>query len=199
MILLSKVMNEFVINEFLKLQLENGKTLIFIDDKKFIQCKYLLLNSQGENNENITPDAEGLSIDDQTSDLDHSLELVDDDDTNMLIPPEAEFWAHCSNLQAWYENDYNTHILHSNLAFPLLRRLTAAGDKKAGLIFKEEISRRFKSGNLNVMTYLVKEGYLDQLDIEESDKLYEELNFNTYKELKRRLKRSNKEKEGFII
>ena len=192
-------MNEFVINKFLKLKLKNGETHLFVNDKKFIQCKYIALKKYSSNNENLILHEEDITIDDQVNNLDQSLELADDEELKNLIPPETEFWAHCSNLQAWYENDYNTNILHSNLAFPLLRKLTAVGDKKAASIFKTEIKRRFRSGNLSVLTYLVKEGYLDQLDIEESEKLYEELSLETYKELKKRLEKSSKEKEGFII
>ncbi|UCC19893.1 MAG: zinc-ribbon domain-containing protein [Promethearchaeota archaeon] len=34
---------EFKINEFIKLKLENGKTVIYVKDEKFLQCKYLLI------------------------------------------------------------------------------------------------------------------------------------------------------------
>ncbi len=34
-----------------------------------------------------------------------------------------EFFAHCSNLEAWINNDYNPHLLHSNLSVPLLKEL----------------------------------------------------------------------------
>ncbi|MBY8982979.1 MAG: hypothetical protein KGD57_08525, partial [Candidatus Lokiarchaeota archaeon] len=129
--------------------------------------------------------------------LDHTLER--NDDFKIDIPPETEFWAHSSNLQAWYENNYNTKVLHSNLAFPLLRKLTKAGDKKAKEAFKGEIVNRFRNGNLNVMAFLIKEGYLDELDIDDSVALYQELDFDTYKKLQSHIKESNKIKEGFIL
>ena len=61
--------------------------------------------------------------------------------------------------------------------------------------------KRFRSGNLNVMTFLVKEGYLDRdhLDIEDSEMLYEELDFETVKELRKRLKESSGKKERFVV
>jgi len=37
-------MNEFTINKFLSLRLEGGKTNIYVSNKKFIQCKYVILN-----------------------------------------------------------------------------------------------------------------------------------------------------------
>ncbi len=83
------------------------------------------------------------------------------------IPPETEFFGHCSNLQAWYEHQYDTNLLHSSLSFPLLRKLADVGDKLAQKVFREEIAKRFHSRNPTVMNYLLNEGYLDYLDVEE--------------------------------
>lgn len=188
-------MNEFEINDLLKLRLEGNKTFIYVNNVKIIQCKYLLLNEFNFINENKELNTEELSIDTQSKNLNHSLELIKENDNE--IPPEVEFWAHSSNLQAWYEHSYNTQLLHSNLAFPLLRKLTQAGDKIAKQVFKKEIIKRFREGNLNVMVFLIIEGYLDELNIEESDDLYQELDFETYKELQRLLRKSMK-KETFI-
>lgn len=69
----------------------------------------------------------------------------------MDITPEEEFWGHCSNLQAWVENNYDTRLLHSNIAFPLLKKLTEAGDPNTNKVFKEEIARRFESGFMPVI------------------------------------------------
>lgn len=190
-------MNEFKINKFLKLRLENSKTIIFVDDKRVIQCKYLLLSNSSKTKEDISLNKINVSVDDVADNLDHSLEI--NDDSEIEVPPEAEFWAHSSNLQVWYENKYDTHVLHSNLAFPLLRKLTMAGDKIAKEVFKKEIIKRFRSKNLNVMTFLIKEGYLDELDIEESEALYQELDFKTYRQLQKMLQKSNEQKEGFVI
>jgi hypothetical protein len=190
-------MKEFKINEFLKLRLEDGKTVIYVNNKKVIQCKYLLLNSPINTSEEVKAQSGNITVDGQAKNLDHSLER--DDENEIGVPPEAEFWAHSSNLQVWYENNYNTEVLHSNLAFPLLRKLTEAGDKVAKEVFKTEIIKRFRSENLNVMVFLIKEGFLDQIGIEESDDLYQELDFKTYKKLQELLKKSNKIREGFII
>ncbi|KKM24525.1 hypothetical protein LCGC14_1604240, partial [marine sediment metagenome] len=83
------------------------------------------------------------------------------------ISPEAEFWAHSSNIQAWVEHDYDTCILHSNLAFPLLRELVKAGDLIAKRVFKEEIAKRIGSGYFTTIMYLILEGYLSFLTGEE--------------------------------
>jgi len=126
-------MNEFSINKFLKLKLEDGKTVIYVNNMRVIQCKYLLLNINRMNSEETQIKPQNITVDVQAENLDHSLEL--NDDKEIEIPPEAEFWAHSSNLQVWYENNYNTEVLHSNLAFPLLRKLTEAGDKIAKKVF----------------------------------------------------------------
>ena len=189
-------MKEFIISDLFKLKLEDKKTMIYINDVRIIQCKYLLLNEGDINSETEMDTSEKLTIDAQSKNLNHSLELIDNYENDLL--PEVEFWAHSSNLQAWYEHSYNTQLLHSNLAFPLLRKLAQAGDKMAKRVFKEEIIKRFRSGNLNVMTFLILEGYLDELGIEESDDLYQSLDFEVYKKLLKRLRDSDK-KDVFVI
>ncbi len=47
-ILGSKYPSEYKINEFLSVKLENNKTYIYVQGKKFLQCKYLLLNIKPE-------------------------------------------------------------------------------------------------------------------------------------------------------
>ena len=94
--------------------------------------------------------------------LDHSLER-----SQYHIPPETEFWGHCSNLQIWNENGYNSKLLHRNLAFPLLKKLTEVGDPLAIKVFKEEIAKRIDTGIFSVVMYLVEEGYMNYLNREE--------------------------------
>ena len=55
------------------------------------------------------------------------------------LSPEVEFHGHCSNLQAWAENHYDTRLLHSNLSFPLLKKLAELGDPQAKQMIKDEI------------------------------------------------------------
>ena len=51
--------------------------------------------------------------------------------------PEEEFMAHCSNIQAFFENELNTDILHSDIAFPLLKKLVRLGYKPAEEVFNK--------------------------------------------------------------
>lgn len=50
-------------------------------------------------------------------------------------------YRNCSNLQAWVENKYDLRIIHTNLGFPLLKKL-AEFDKNALISLKEEIAYR---------------------------------------------------------
>ncbi|MFW9877911.1 MAG: Rab family GTPase [Candidatus Thorarchaeota archaeon] len=159
----------FKINDFLELKLENGKTNIYVGGLLFRQCKYLLLNINSkdfESYENIE------SIDEAAEKLDHSMER-----RGSNLPSRTEFWGHCSNLQAWYENNYDTRILHRNLAFPLLKALADAGDKLAKKVFKEQLAIRLESGYPSVVMYLVKQDYLDHLTEEELDTILENPKF----------------------
>lgn len=160
-------MREFRINNFLTLRLEKGKTVIYVDGKPFDQCKYLLLLIPRER----VSDLDGIdSIDEASEKLSRVLEPYDDYGdfaTTLGIPQEVQFWAHCSNLQAWYENDYDTRLLHSNLSFPLLKELVEVGDSLARKVFKEEIALRLESGYASVIAYLIVEKYADYLDRED--------------------------------
>ncbi|GAH32500.1 unnamed protein product, partial [marine sediment metagenome] len=105
------------------------------------------------------------SIDEAAERLDKSME--EGNENELEISPETEFWGHCSNLQVWYEHNYNTRLLHSNLAFPLLKKLTDVGDSLAKTVFKEEIVRRMKKGYGSTFLYLYDERYHNYLEREE--------------------------------
>jgi len=127
-------MQEFKVNEYIKLKLEEKQTILYLKDEKFRQCRSLILNIPLEG----IPSLSKLRSIDEAAD---ALGRVEDGQQGVdyIIDPETEFWAHCSNLQAWYENDYNMGLIHSNLAFPLLKKLTEADDPLARRVFKEEI------------------------------------------------------------
>lgn len=155
-------MLDYTINSFLKLRLENGRTNIYVNNKLFMHCKYLLLSLPIEKIENL----EGIdSIDDFIEKNDNIIEIANN--INLKISPKTIFWAHCSNLHVWYENGYNSGLIHSNLAFPLLKELTMAGDKLAASVFKDLLAKRFEKGNLKVKNYILKNCYLNYLNKEE--------------------------------
>lgn len=158
------IMREFRVNKFISLKLEEGKTVLYIDGKPFTQCKYLLLQIPID----LINDLNGInSIDEASENLSHILEPHDDLESVDRIDSETEFWGHCSNLQGWYENDYDTRLLHSNLAFPLLKRLAEVGDPLARKVFKEEILLRLESGHPEVIVFLIIEKFIDYLERED--------------------------------
>ena len=97
------------------------------------------------------------SIDEAAEVLDRSLE---GSRSQHLITPEEEFVGHCSNIQVWAENDYDTLILHRNLAFPLLLKI-AKYDPKAEMILAVEICYRFFNGNNKIRSYFFNKGLID--------------------------------------
>ncbi len=80
---------EFKVNDYITLRLEKGKTFIYVKGERFDQCKYLLLNIRIDE---ITSLEDIESIDEAAEKLDTGLE----GDEDMIIPPEVEFWGHCS-------------------------------------------------------------------------------------------------------
>lgn len=170
-------MTEFIINEYISVKLEDNKTNIYIDNKLFKQCKFLLFTIPIHDIEKVS---QNTSVDELEESLDRSMEMSRH---YGRIPPETEFWAHCSNLQVWFENNYDTRYLHRNMAFPLLKRLTEEGDSLAKRVFKEEIAKRIQSGYPNVIKYLLLEGYIEYLNKEEWEVLVEENNCSLLKNM----------------
>ncbi len=151
---------KFKINPFLTLRLDGGgKTVIYVAGKRFRTCKYLLFTMT---------EADAADYADIES-IDEAIERYSraHENNHALLDPETEFWGHCSNLQAWAEHDYDTRLLDMWLAFPLLRRLTDAGDPGARRAFAEEIAKRLEAGTLSVRQYLIRVGYLKYLTEEE--------------------------------
>ncbi|MFX1302822.1 MAG: hypothetical protein ACFFBV_02660 [Promethearchaeota archaeon] len=166
-------MLKFTINNFLDLRLEDGKTNIYVNNELFTHCKHILLDVPIEDIDEFS------SIDQALEKLDNRYEFSSE--LKAKISPETLFWAHCSNIQAWYENNYNAYLIHSNLAFPLLRKLMEAGDFLAAKVFKEQVAKRFESGNLNVIRFLLFNQYLNCLNKEELELLLEQTSPNLTK------------------
>jgi hypothetical protein len=153
-------MKEFKINDFITLKLsKNGKTNLYVNGELFQQCRSLSLT---------IPVSEISSFDDIES-VDQAAERLDAslERSSYRIAPETEFWGHCSNLQAWAEHEYDTRLLFSTLAFPLLEELAKVGDPMAQKAFKEEIIKRFSSGYPNVVIFLLEGGYFKNLTVNE--------------------------------
>ena len=165
----------FEVNKYISLKLIQGETIIFVDGERFNQCRYVLLVDPLKNEKQ----GEIGSIDEAQAIYNNDLE-AEITPEEMGITEEQEFWAHSSNLQTWAENGYDSRLLHRNLAFPLLKKLTETGDVNAKRVFKEEIGKRFVSGFFPVVTYLFREGYLDNLTPEEFSTLLDEIDYSKF-------------------
>ena len=157
-------MKEFKVNKYISLKLVNGKSEIYVNNELFLSCKKLILQIEKSRVQDL---GDLMSIDEIVEKEDF------EDDEAVCISPEAEFWGHCSNLQVWAENGYNQSLLHSNLAFPLLRILADVGDNLAKKTLKEEILERFESGNENVILSLLKNNSLKFFSYDELSYIYE--------------------------
>ncbi|MFW9876510.1 MAG: leucine-rich repeat domain-containing protein [Candidatus Thorarchaeota archaeon] len=161
---------EFKVNEYITVKLENNKTEIYVNKKKFNQCKKLLLNTPIEGNFS----SKDILSTDELEERWHSSIYHSEPSESNIPPPKTAFWGYCSNLQAWVENEYDTRLLNRRLAFSLLKKLIEAGDLVAKKVFKEEVIKRLKSGYSPVIKFLVEEKYLDYLSYEEIKVIFPE-------------------------
>jgi len=170
------------INQYITLKMENGRTHIYVNGHRFIQCIRLILNIQ-RNDAHIYDEIESI---DEAAKL-YSTHLFQNrilqrprmpafPSQGHGITPEQEFWGHCSNIQAWVEHDYDTRVLMSNISFPLLRVLSEAGDPLAKKVFKEEIALRLESGYPSVVQYLINQGYIKHFTPSEFKTILESTN-----------------------
>ncbi|MHA1146657.1 MAG: leucine-rich repeat domain-containing protein [Promethearchaeota archaeon] len=170
-------LKKFKVNAYITLKLKGNETVIYIAGEQFGQCKFLLLDIPIEKLNTF----DGLnSIDEAAEMLDRSLEQGRK--KTVRIPPETEFWGHCSNLQVWDENFYDSRLLHRSLAFPLLKRLAEIGDPKARRAFKDEVARRLESDFIPVILFIIEEEYLKYFTKNELISIIQNLkgNFNEH-------------------
>ena len=95
-------MNEFKINDFINLRLEEGETNIYVKNKYFRQCKFLLMDI----------DAKETQVYDKIESIDEASEKYDksmEPSENYVrkIPSKVEF---CSSLFLSIYPSYITHI-----------------------------------------------------------------------------------------
>lgn len=156
---------EFVVNKYITLKLIEKDTNIYINGKSFMLCKRLMISVPIDR---ISDTNELDSMDEAAEKLGWDGEdQINVDGMEYNLSPKTEFWGHCSNLQAWYENQYDTRILHSNIAFRLLKRLAEVGDPLAKEVLREEIVKRLNSRYDPVIYYLIKTKYTDFLSRED--------------------------------
>ncbi|MBN2150785.1 MAG: tetratricopeptide repeat protein [Candidatus Lokiarchaeota archaeon] len=131
--------HRFVVNEHLDVVWDpkQERVQVLVDGQPVLHCAFLVGNIS-------ISDDEVSCIDDLAARKD--VKRIKGSFVRNLLSIKEEVLAHASNIQAWAEHDYNTRILHSNIAFPLLKALAIAGDVKAGRIFEAEIVERLRDG-----------------------------------------------------
>lgn len=143
----------FPIADYLEVVLtEDDKTEIWIKGKHFMQCSHVLTTVHVDEIENLL--------------LLESVDYIKESPNTIVIDPETRFFVHCSNLQAWVDNNFDSRMLHSNLSFPLLKKLVEEGCVSS-MILKEEIAKRFEGISSNTIRFLLDRGYLDSLSKDE--------------------------------
>ena len=172
-----KISTIYKVNNEITLKLENDKTNIYINGERFDQCKYLLLNLE----------AEKIPEYDDFKSIDEVFEYYSrkNERNKFILEPKQEFIGHCSNIQAWVENNYNVNILHTSLSFPLLVRLSYLGDSKAKIALKEEIAERLLAKNRNTVLYFLETDYLFLFEVEELEFLFEQVDIEDQAILKK--------------
>ena len=143
-------------------RLKRNKTHIYINNQRFIICAHILIDIPVRN----IPRYDEIKSIDEAIDSFKSTEII-----KYMISPEEEFMGHCSNIQAFFENGLNTDILHTNIAFPLLRKLVELRFEPARRVFKQEIVERYNNGTQNSRYFLSSGGYLNYLNKEERQAL----------------------------
>lgn len=173
----------FRINEYLTLKWEDGAARIYIGGKKFeLYCKPLIISVDIDHDH-----FDGHSLEDIERSIkdNFSNEGLDkeeyDNEILKSVSVEEIFWGHCSNLQAWADDNYNTEIIHVNLAFPLLNKLKMAGDPVAKHVYKKELIKKITSYNETVATYVLAQGWLADLTVEETTMYFDELKARDFK------------------
>jgi hypothetical protein len=156
----------FSINKYIIL-VYDGNDSLYLNKEFFRMCRATVLTIPRESN-----DAETIDSIDEAIDV---FSTTEDHGWGRSIHPMTEFWANCSNIQAWENNDYNTNIIHTNLGFPLLKKLSQLGDPIAKRNYREEIIRRLRSNYFNTVAYLILNDFLKVFNKNEISTIIEDL------------------------
>lgn len=180
---------EFKVNEYIVLKLENDKTVMYVSGWEYDLCCGVLVR--------VSSSPPNISIENQVS-IDAIIESKQYESTSnegirKVIGPEEEFWAFCSNLQVWVENDYNTDLLVYTASLPLLVALIDVGDPKAKVALKRETLRRLKHGNYWDYRFIMSEGIFLQANLSEEELIEGTLNQTEAQALKKIGKRTDLE------
>lgn len=177
-----KRIKEFRINDYLEVVLDGVGVKIFVNNKLFRHCDRIPASLDLEHSTLI----EDLPIYDK---LEKSINVEDGNYRQIfeLIPREDFYWAQCSTLQVWAENQYTTNLLADDFSFSLLKSLVNAGDMAANQVFEKEIIKRLESDYKRTTYFLIENGYLKYLSennlTSQVTRLYNNLDYEYIREI----------------
>ncbi len=127
---------------------------VLVDGRPVLYCAFLIANvSQTDSMIQSIDDLVGIN----------GARKLEGREVRRWLSVEEEVFAHASNIQAWVEFDYNTRMIHSNIAFPLLKALVKVGDEKAKRVLDAELVERMKDATPATMSAIL-ESCADLLD-----------------------------------
>ncbi|MFX1281162.1 MAG: leucine-rich repeat domain-containing protein [Promethearchaeota archaeon] len=144
-------MQECIINNLITVKLEDEGVFTYIKGKKYLKYP----------SEYFYPIS--------------TIEQIDVNEKNNQIlknPLKKYFKELCFYLKLWVEKDYDTNIINKRLAFQLLERLVKLGEDKEKRIFKQEIMKTIRSGSYETVNFLIDFDYLEYLDENERNLLF---------------------------
>ncbi len=154
-------MDKLVINEHMDMRWHEGKPRIFIDDKPFMHCAFLVVAV-----DTADPANEQATVDDLAARPGARRLEGRDAMTEYGLTKDDVLWGFYSSIVGWVESGYNTQVIHTNLAFPLLRELARVGDPKAKRVLKGEIHDRLLSRSAGTVVTII-ETCADIMDAED--------------------------------
>jgi hypothetical protein len=126
---------EFVVNEYITVILQHFEPQIYLNEVRFRGCGGLIYRSEYYHPSNDLAKLGDLSMD---GIIERGKESGEFYYRERGIDPDTKFWGYCSVLQAWAENEYNTKLLDSSFAFPLLEKLAKLGDPLAEKVLRKK-------------------------------------------------------------
>jgi len=144
----------YQITDIMDIKLVGDKPVIFIANKEFRQCMFVVTQMTPEEAEKTFSVEVGINSIDELMQKPYARKFEGGGHVERLTPEDA-LWCHASNLLGWiHKANYDSRALASNLAFPLLKELAKNGDKKAEVALEAEIEQRLKEGNIQTMTVI---------------------------------------------
>ncbi len=156
---------EYIVNEYITVKLENGNINIYVENKFFRKCNFLSVNFPNKH----------LDVSNILSQpVEKSNQSKIECKINFPLSQEVEFREYCNRFHAWMDHKYDSRILPLHFALPLMKKLMELKDPRARKLFKEEVAKRIASGAIYEIYFLIFNNYFPYLNAEETELCYDE-------------------------